>query len=98
MRFAKVVVPVAGSGCAGSDTRNLTAFDVVCPKCGASIEFFSDEGRRKCHVCGTEVTRDVVPACAAHCASALSCLGPERYKQLLESGAIEPQGDDSEKR
>lgn len=88
---------MAGSGCAGSDTRNVIAVDVVCPKCGASIEFFSDEARRTCRVCGTGVTRDVVPACASHCASSMSCLGPERYKQLVESGAIQPQTAEGEK-
>lgn len=71
--------------CPGSDARNVTAVEVVCPSCGASVELFSDEQRRRCPSCGTKVTRDAVPACAAWCPSAAACIGPEKLESLLRT-------------
>jgi Fe-S-cluster-containing dehydrogenase component len=74
--------------CPGRDGRLLTASDVTCPNCGVEVEFFSDEQRRKCPSCGERVARDAVPACAAWCASASSCLGADRYAAALNSGLL----------
>ena len=30
-------------------------FEIPCPKCGNSIEFFKDEAARKCKNCGNKV-------------------------------------------
>lgn len=84
--------------CPGSDMRDMTAVEVLCPECGTSVEFFSDEARRTCPGCGTKVTRDAVPSCAARCTYGLTCIGPERYKALVESGAIEAVAGRSEDR
>lgn len=75
--------------CPGSDMRDMTAVEVLCPECGSSVEFFSDEARRTCPGCGTKVTRDAVPSCASRCTYGVACIGPERYKALVESGALE---------
>ncbi len=74
--------------CPGGELRNLHVEDVTCPRCGTSVELFSDEQRRRCPACGTRVTRVTVPACVAWCASAKQCLGPERFAEALESGIV----------
>ena len=65
--------------CPGQDTRFWKLddiFEIECPKCSASIEFFKDDPRRRCHSCG-----DVVPnpkiqlGCAEWCQYAKQCLG-----------------------
>lgn len=80
------------SKCPGSDGRGITAVEVECPSCGALVEFFSDEQRRKCPDCGERVARQATPACASWCPSAMSCLGVDRYLELKESGAIDEPG------
>ena len=82
------------SRCPGSDSRNVTAVEVVCPDCGTTVELFSDEQRRRCPSCGVKVSRDAVPACAAWCPSASLCVGPERLAAMLESlEKAAPSGD-----
>lgn len=83
------------SKCPGSDGRNITAVEVPCSSCGTLVEFFSDEQRRKCPQCGTRVARQAVSACGAWCPSAVTCLGPERYRELVESGALAKAADDA---
>lgn len=83
--------------CPGSDMRNISAEDVLCPGCGEMVELFSDERKRRCPNCGTRVERsEPAPMCAAWCPAAAECLGAERYAKLVESGAIvekdEPEG------
>ncbi len=80
------------SSCPGSDGRDIHAVEVACAHCGTTVEFFSDEQRRRCQSCGESVTRKAVPACAAWCPSAASCLGADRYKELVESGNLEAGG------
>jgi len=44
--------------CPRSDPNNMSAddiFDIACPECGESIEFFKDEDKRKCPKCGKMV-------------------------------------------
>lgn len=79
--------------CPGRDARNLTTDDLVCPHCGASVELFSDEQRRRCPSCGKGVTREGVPSCAAWCASAEECLGKERLEAMRAAGALDTGED-----
>lgn len=71
--------------CPGSDMRNITADEVLCQACGRKVELFSDEQRRRCPHCGSRVSRDAVPSCAAWCSAAEACLGPERLAKFQES-------------
>ena len=41
--------------CPRQDPNNMNAgdeFEINCPECGESIEFFKDETQRKCPKCG----------------------------------------------
>jgi predicted RNA-binding Zn-ribbon protein involved in translation (DUF1610 family) len=77
------------SKCAGSESRFVTADDITCAACGALVEIFSDEQRRRCPSCGAVVTREAMPCCAAWCPSARSCLGAKRYDELVASGVLD---------
>lgn len=69
--------------CPGSDMRKLTASIHKCPKCGAEVEMFSDEIKRRCPECKTVVSKKETPACVQWCASAKACLGEKRWKELM---------------
>jgi ribosomal protein S27AE len=71
------------------DSRSLTVRDATCPSCGASVELFSDEQRRKCPSCGASVSLETMPVCAMWCPSAKSCIGVERYAELKGSGLLD---------
>ncbi len=75
--------------CPGMDGRFITADDITCPSCGATVELFSDEQKRRCPTCGTRVTRVAAPACVSWCAAARDCIGPARYDKLREEGMLE---------
>jgi putative nucleotidyltransferase with HDIG domain len=50
-------------------------FEIRCPKCGTTIEFFKDEVRRKCH-CGHEIVNPKMDfGCAQWCQYAEQCVG-----------------------
>ena len=70
--------------CPGQSNRLLTASYHRCPRCGASVEMFSDEARRRCPDCGSEVHRDRPPSCIEWCPAARECVGAERYEALVE--------------
>ena len=63
----------------GQDRRFWTHEDISdtpCPACGHEIEFFRDDGKRKCPNCGTVVTNPrVLMSCASWCAYAEECVG-----------------------
>jgi HD superfamily phosphodiesterase len=74
--------------CPGQDPRYWkfdAIFDAQCPKCGATVEFFKDETRRRCKKCGHQVLNPKMDfGCAAHCKFAEHCFGdlpPELIKQ-----------------
>lgn len=71
--------------CPGQDSRELTASLHPCPNCGAKVEMFSDEQRRRCHNCREMIFREQVPTCVAWCQAAKECLGPERYARAMEA-------------
>lgn len=74
--------------CPGQDPRFWkfdAIFEVECPNCGHSVEFFKDETRRTCKKCGQRVLNPKMDfGCAAHCKFAEQCFGelpPELIKQ-----------------
>lgn len=66
--------------CPGRD--NLRAKLIKCPSCGYLVEFFSDELRRNCPKCKSEVNQDKLPSCIDWCKSARECLGDKLWKDL----------------
>lgn len=78
--------------CPGQDMRFWRPgdiFDVTCAQCGAAVEFFKDEGRRKCRNCGNMVTNPRLSlGCAQWCEHAAECLGYD--PQTVDAG-----GDDT---
>ncbi len=63
--------------CPGQDRINWTSddiFDVQCPRCGASIEYFKDDRCRACPGCGAMVENPRFDnGCAAWCSAAKNC-------------------------
>ena len=81
------------ANCPGKDMRRLTAAFYRCPNCGAEVEIFSDEFRRRCPHCHEVIEKESVPSCAEWCAAAKECLGEERYKEFLATRALREQHD-----
>jgi hypothetical protein len=74
--------------CPGQDPRFWkfdAIFDSQCANCGATVEFFKDETRRRCKKCGEYVLNPKMDfGCAAYCKFAKDCFGdlpPELIKQ-----------------
>lgn len=67
--------------CPGQDQRYWKpgdVFEVKCPDCGQSIEFFKDEPKLKCRKCAKMVTNPKIDlGCAEWCQYASQCIGPE---------------------
>ena len=65
--------------CPGQDTGfwDLTAiYEVTCPKCNKTVEFFKDDPVRTCKHCGHEFVNPKMDfGCAAYCKYADQCLG-----------------------
>ena len=54
-------------------------FDLPCPKCGAAVEFFRDEAKRRCTRCGYAFPNARIALdCASWCEQAEACLGISR--------------------
>jgi len=70
--------------CPGQDTRHWKPGDIFsaeCPKCGAEIEFFKDDTRRRCAWCGHLFYNPKIElGCAEWCQYADKCV-PELYKE-----------------
>lgn len=70
--------------CPGQDSRYWkedAVFETPCPKCENSVEFFKDEGSRRCSKCGYRFPNPKNSFdCAQWCSYAEQCLGfvPER--------------------
>ncbi|MCX8043203.1 MAG: HD domain-containing protein [Desulfobacterota bacterium] len=64
--------------CPGQDTQQWKPediFDVICPRCGKTVEFFKDEATRTCKICGTKIVNPKIDfGCAAYCSFAEQCL------------------------
>ncbi len=65
--------------CPGQDSRYWkpgAIFEVECPRCGKSVEFFKDDTSRRCTNCGHRfVNPEMDFGCAAYCQYAEQCLG-----------------------
>jgi hypothetical protein len=65
--------------CPGQDTQYWkpgAIFEVHCPECGASVEFFKDDTTRKCPSCGHRFINPKMDfGCASYCQYAEQCLG-----------------------
>ncbi len=79
--------------CPGGELRNLTVQEIACGECGATVELFSDEQKRRCPSCREWVVREAAPSCAAWCGSARQCMGEARYLEAVEKGAIPDPAD-----
>jgi hypothetical protein len=74
------------SKCPGQDSQQWghdAIYDIECPKCHHSIEFFKDEVKHRCKQCREVVFNERMDlGCAKWCPSAASCVGPENVKAL----------------
>ncbi len=76
--------------CPGQDTQYWNAssiFDVKCPECGASVEFFKDDTTRKCRACGHKFVNPKLDfGCASYCSFAKNCIDtlPEEFLKKRE--------------
>lgn len=65
--------------CPGQDLRYWKPddiFDITCPECGASIEFWKDDPKLKCPKCKKSITNPKLDlSCAEWCKYAKECLG-----------------------
>jgi len=65
--------------CPGQDTQYWkpgAIYEVKCPKCEHSVEFFKDDTARKCGHCGHRFVNPQMDfGCAAYCEYAEQCLG-----------------------
>jgi len=65
--------------CPGQDSRYWSGehvFEVNCPKCGHSVEFFKDDSQQKCKQCGHRLLNPKIDfGCASYCPYADQCLG-----------------------
>ena len=65
--------------CPGQDQRFWKPddiFEVKCPGCGGTIEFFKDEPKLKCRKCGKMVINPKIDfGCAEWCQYAEQCVG-----------------------
>jgi hypothetical protein len=81
--------------CPGQDTRFWKPDDIFvaeCPKCGAEIEFFKDDARRRCSWCGHMFYNPKIElGCAEWCQYAEKCVpdlvrtrkAAQNFKELL---------------
>jgi hypothetical protein len=76
--------------CPGQDTRYWKPddiFDVPCQACGAAVEFFKNDTRRRCPRCGNRIHNPRVSlGCAQWCAHAKECLGFDPQAVALDEG------------
>ena len=65
--------------CPGQDTQYWkpdAIFEVSCPECNHTVEFFKDDTARRCHHCGHRFVNPHMDfGCAAYCQYAEQCLG-----------------------
>lgn len=65
--------------CPGQDTRYWqpgAIFEIQCPWCNHTVEFFKDESTRRCKQCGHKIVNPKIDfGCASYCKFAEQCLG-----------------------
>lgn len=71
--------------CPGAAAFTEVTPDILpCPWCEADVEIWSDEVEVNCPGCGRPVSRERILGCIDHCKMARECIGPEKYKRLVE--------------
>ncbi len=92
------------SKCPGQDTqfwKPNDVYNVECPKCGNSVEFFKDDIRRRCQKCGHMfINPKLNLGCARWCQFADQCvgaIGKEEFKEIIILAMKEHLGDDTER-
>ena len=68
--------------CPGQDDRNIKTETLECPRCGYTVEIFSDEIKVKCPKCKSLVCKERLPSCIDWCKFAKKCIGEEKWIQL----------------
>ena len=75
--------------CPGQDRaywKGDRAYEIPCPRCGSTVEFFRDEDSRRCHQCGFRFRNPRLALdCASWCDQAEACMGISR------SGSVAPR-------
>ena len=75
--------------CTGNNTNEWgfdAIFDVECPNCGISVEFFKDEIRRNCPQCGASVANDREDyGCPRWCSSTVDPNMRNRCPKFIQS-------------
>lgn len=74
--------------CPGQDSRYWKPediFEIACGHCGQPVEFFKNDGTRRCIQCGSRVVNPRVSVgCALWCKQAKECLGYDPSLQVNE--------------
>ena len=74
--------------CPGQSTmfwRPEDIYDVPCPNCEGTIEFFKTDLKRPCPHCGEKILNPKMNfSCAEWCDHAEECLGPATYSEMVE--------------
>ena len=73
--------------CPGLDKcfwKSEDIFEVPCPACGKSVEFFKDDVHRKCQNCGYKFKNPRLDlGCAKWCSYGKYCLGGEGTYDMM---------------
>lgn len=90
--------------CPGQDQRYWKAediYEIECPDCGNSIEFFKDEPKLKCSRCGTVVINPKIDTgCAQWCSYSEQCSGNSESVLIIDNLIMEMKkvfGDDQKR-
>lgn len=69
--------------CPGSrEIKQPTPEEIMCRRCGKSIEIWSDETEARCRYCGEINSRLRGQSCIDWCAFAKECVGEDKYRRL----------------
>ena len=78
--------------CPGQDSRYWKPediFDIACGSCGHLVEFFKNDGARRCPQCGNRLVNPRISiGCASWCKQAKECLGYDPTEQADECGEM----------
>jgi len=78
--------------CPGQDSRFWKPediFEIRCGQCGSAVEFFKNDGARRCPQCGNRIVNPKVSiGCAKWCKQAKECLGYDPAQQDAEGGEM----------
>lgn len=78
--------------CPGQDSRYWQPddiFEIACGQCGQPVEFFKNDGIRRCPSCGNRLVNPRISiGCARWCKQAKECLGYDPAAQVDECGEM----------